>query len=169
MSSMHFPGCLVDLVLTEFYDLPMCVPFEGPLLDASALKESGVTRDTPSYIRLYGRERRALQRLVRAHKSSQRDVLRAKIVLLAARGEANSKIASSLGCDVQTVRKWRERFVLYRHAGLCDSKRTGRPRTFSAEVRHQLFALAVSDPPEPYARWTVDLLCQAMCESKFRA
>ncbi|MGH7643935.1 MAG: helix-turn-helix domain-containing protein [Candidatus Dormibacteria bacterium] len=37
--------------------------------------------------------------------------MRARIVLLAAAGEANSRIAAQLGCSVATVQLWRRRFA----------------------------------------------------------
>ena len=163
-----FPGTLADFVLQAFYGLPYQthLPLEDAL-DAHAIKGSDARRVVPSYIRLYGRERRALSKVTRATTSPQRDVLRARIVLMASLGMSNASISAQLACNVQTVRKWRERFVLQRLEGLRDLKRTGRPAVFSPEARHQLFALAVSDPPDPYSRWTVDLLREAMKDSKY--
>ncbi len=113
---------------------------------------------TPTRITLRGRERRILKRVVRAHTSEQREVLRARIVLLAALGNNNSRIANELNVGVQTVRKWRDRFAAARLEGLWDAPRSGRPAQFSSAQRHEVFTLLVGPPPFPYARWTVDLL-----------
>jgi hypothetical protein len=64
----------------------------------------------------------------RAARTSHRDVLRAKIILAAAEGAANAVIAVQLQLHLDTVRKWRRRFVDRRLAGLNDLPRPGRPR-----------------------------------------
>jgi len=115
-------------------------------------------------ITLLGKERRELKRIVRAHTSEQRMVLRARIVLLAAAGLNNCQIADELGCDVKTVRKWRDRFAELRLEGLWDSHRDGRPPKFTTTHRHDVFAALVGPPPPPYARWTIDLLANHLVE-----
>lgn len=158
---------MAEFVCSVEWDWPIAadIPFDDLLTAkavAAALELAGKQRRVPSYVKLYGRERRTLKRILRTHKSQQRDVLRARIVLLAAEGLDNSKIASQLNCDVQTVRKWRELFVFKRLIGLKDAKRSGRPPIYTSETRHELFAMVVSTPPDPYARWTIDLLCDEL-------
>jgi transposase len=65
---------------------------------------------------------------VRGAKTCWRDRLRAQIVLAAARGRPNARIAADLRVDEGTVRKWRGRFAELRLAGLKDLPRSGRPR-----------------------------------------
>lgn len=113
---------------------------------------------TAERITLRGRERRQLQQVVRAHTSEQRYVLRARIVLLAALAWNNCQIAHELGCDRDTVRKWRGRFASKRVEGLYDAPRSGRPACFSSTQKHDVFSLVVGPPPSPYARWSVDLI-----------
>src|SRR5205809_6053464 len=52
-------------------------------------------------------ERTTLKKRVRGAKTTWRDRLRAQIVLAAARGHPNARIAAGLGISVDTVRKWR--------------------------------------------------------------
>ena len=80
-------------------------------------------------------ERRTLNQRVRGAKTAHRDRLRAQIVLAAARGHPNARIAGGLGISVDTVRKWRGRFAARGLDGLADRPRAGRPRRISAEVR----------------------------------
>src|SRR5437016_13084823 len=54
-------------------------------------------------------ERTTLNKRVRGAKTTWRDRLRAQIVLAAARGHPNARIAAGLGVGVDTVRKWRAR------------------------------------------------------------
>jgi transposase len=71
----------------------------------------------------------------RKYTSPYRDVIRAKIVLLAAQGLANNVIASRLDTPRQIVSKWRKRFALARLPGLEEQPRGGRPALFSPRRR----------------------------------
>jgi len=73
-------------------------------------------------------ERTTLKKRVRGAKTAWRDRLRAQIVLAAARGHPNARIATGLGITVDTVRKWRRRFAVRGLDGLADLPRPGRPR-----------------------------------------
>jgi transposase len=89
-----------------------------------------------------------LRARARAARSEHRDVVRAKIVLAAAAGEANESIAAALGLCVDTVRKWRSRFAARGLAGLDDLPRGGRPRRFTPVQVAQVKALACTLPAE---------------------
>lgn len=66
----------------------------------------------------------------RAYTAPHHQVLRARIVLLAADGVANVAIADRLDVSVATVTLWRQRFFAEGLTGLAERKRSGRPRTF---------------------------------------
>jgi transposase len=90
-------------------------------------------------------------------RAAHRDVVRATIILSAARGGSNAPIAADLGVHVHTVRKWRRRFWQHRLAGLADLPRPGRPRQFSAVQVAEVKALACELPAEsglPLAKWS---------------
>jgi hypothetical protein len=57
-------------------------------------------------------------------------VLRAKIVLLAAQGLSNHEIAARLDTRREIVSMWRKRFFEERLPGLDERPRPGRPRAF---------------------------------------
>jgi transposase len=102
-------------------------------------------------------ERRTLNKRVRGAKTAHRDRLRAQIVLAAARGHPNARIAAGLGISVDTVRKWRGRFAARGLDGLADRPRAGRPRRISAADRAAVVALACQLPAAtgvPLAHWT---------------
>ncbi len=54
-------------------------------------------------------QQEVLQRLVHRATSAQRLVRRGKIILAAAAGASNTRIAQDLHIDHETVRLWRER------------------------------------------------------------
>ena len=56
-------------------------------------------------------ERKALKKRIRGTRTAWRDRLRAQIVLAAAMGRSNARIARDLRISQDTVRKWRGRFA----------------------------------------------------------
>jgi transposase len=70
-------------------------------------------------------------------------VVRARIVLAAGEGLANSVIAERVGVSVPTVLKWRGRYQRAGLAGLSDLERPGRPR----HVDHRDIVTATLTPP----------------------
>jgi transposase len=108
-------------------------------------------------VTLTASERKTLKKRVRGAKTCWRDRLRAQIVLDAARGRDNARIAADREACVNTVRKWRGRFAERRLAGLEDRPRSGRPRKISEEDRAAVVALACQLPAQtgvPLSRWT---------------
>jgi transposase len=80
-------------------------------------------------------EQEKLETQIRKYTSPYRDVIRAKIVLLAAQGLSNDVIATRLDTPRQIVSKWRKRFALARLPGLEEQPRGGRPARFSPQRR----------------------------------
>jgi DNA-binding CsgD family transcriptional regulator len=107
-------------------------------------------------------------------------VQRAQIVLQAADGQPNKKIAQNLGLNENSVGLWRQRW-LDNHAELAkledkpkqlatfishlltDKARPGSPGVFTAEQVCQLIALACETPPDYISHWTrSDLVREAV-------
>jgi transposase len=93
-------------------------------------------------------------------------VIRARIVLAAADGATNNEIAAEVGVHVDTVRKWRRRFVAAGLPGLDDLPRSGRPREFTPVQVAEVKALACTLPAETgqsLSRWSgADLATEAI-------
>lgn len=87
-------------------------------------------RRSPYTIVLTADERAALEAQARRYTLPYRDVVRAKIALLAADGLGNDQIADRLDTRREIVSKWRKRFYEQRLAGLEERPRTGRPPVF---------------------------------------
>jgi len=106
-------------------------------------------------------EREQLQALVRSRSLPAGLVRRAKIVLHAADGEANSAIAERLKLAGATVGKWRRRFVTHRLQGLHDELRPGRPRSLEDEAVAELINRALHTKPVAATQWSVRSFAQA--------
>lgn len=87
-------------------------------------------RKSPYTLLLDCEEKKHLEAITRKYTSLYRDVMRAKVVLLAAQGLSNKEIGKRLDLPRQIVSKWRKRFFDQRLAGLQERSRRGRPRIF---------------------------------------
>jgi transposase len=79
---------------------------------------------------LTSEESTQLETVTRKYTAPYCDIIRAKVVLLAAKGLENKQIAERLDLPRQIVAKWRKRFFEERLAGLEERSRRGRPRVF---------------------------------------
>jgi hypothetical protein len=89
-----------------------------------------MARPAQHRIELIEQERAELVRRARAEKLPFQEVQRARIVLYAADGVADTEIAARLDTTARIVGKWRKRFFHDRLEGLKDKPRAGRPRRF---------------------------------------
>jgi len=93
-------------------------------------REDQMPRRSPFAIRLSAGERHVLERQARSYTSPYWEVVRARLVLLAADGLRNDEIARRLDMPRQVVSKWRRRYFEEGRAGLADRPRGGRPAAF---------------------------------------
>ena len=99
-------------------------------------------------------EKQELERRVRAATTSQRDSLRARIVLLRHQGVKQVEVARRLGTSVASVNKWSQRFDREGIAGLHDLPRSGRPRRIPPEIVKEVVTQAGQAPPGAQRRST---------------
>ena len=92
-------------------------------------------RKSPYPIVLTETEKAKLEHMAQKYTAPYFSVLRARIVLLAAEGLDNDKIAARFDVPRQIVSKWRKRFFEERMLGLNDQPRSGRPARFSPQDR----------------------------------
>lgn len=103
-------------------------------------------------------DREKLERRVRAQTAPQREVTRARIVLLAADGHANRTIADVVGLHHNQVAVWRRRYQAEGLAGLEDEERSGRRPTYGHDDVLLLVKTVTEEPPEPASHWTMEAL-----------
>ena len=87
-------------------------------------------RESPYKISLSRAEARELISRAAKYTLPYFQVVRAKMILLAAEGFANDEIARRLNTRREVVSMWRKRFFDQRLAGLEERPRPGRPRVF---------------------------------------
>ena len=107
-------------------------------------------------------ERTVLQSWANSRSLPHRQVVRAQIITLAAKGVANKDIAASLGISRPTVQLWRARFLALRTAGLeKDAPRPGRkPRISTAKIRQVVEATLHTTPPNA-THWSTRTMAKA--------
>src|SRR5947208_6090106 len=109
----------------------------------------------PKPLILSDAEQTELERLVRRHGTPQQQALRGRMILAAAEGKNNSQIARELDVCVDTVRKWRTRWIGLQAASLDDlplkerledAPRPGRHARITADQTCQMVAMACEQP-----------------------
>ena len=103
---------------------------------------------------LDGAERETLEQWTRRPKTAQELALRARIVLACADGRSNTGMAAELRVCVDTVGKWRSRFLEQRLDGLLDQPRSGRPRMIDDADVERVIALTLEATPKDATHWS---------------
>src|SRR5712691_1100685 len=93
-------------------------------------------------------ERRELERRAAARTAAQQAAYRAQIILRAADGQTDQRIAAELRLAERTVWEWRRRFARGRLAGLQDRPKCPRPRRYDAAAQAPLPGRACQTPAE---------------------
>jgi transposase len=122
---------------------------------------------TAPVITLTDSERKTLESWSRGRRTQARQVLRARIVLLAAEGKTNETIAAELATSKPTVGRWRTRFAALRVQGIeKDSPRPGRTPAVSAEIVDLIIRKTTQEKPEAATHWSTRTMAKAVGVSK---
>ncbi len=108
-------------------------------------------------------QREVLEKLSRSQTAKHRDVQRAKALLLAADGVANTRIGAELGVSATSVSNWRERFVSDGLKGL-GVIRPGRGRrpSIPPEKVQAIVDATLHETPEGETHWS----CRSMARAQ---
>jgi putative transposase len=129
-------------------------------------------------VNLSDAERQALEKLIKRHQVGQQIALRARIVLAAADGQKNKGIAQSYHVTLDTVRLWRNRWVMLQDISLADlsveerlqdAPRPGAPGRITADQRCRIEALACEKPEgsdRPITHWTAREIADEVMKRK---
>ena len=129
-------------------------------------------------VNLTEEEQKNLEALIRRHNIGQQIALRARIVLLAGQGQTNSAILRRLEINIETVQRWRNRWVkgqeipladLSAEERLQDMPRSGSPPRITANQRCKIEALAceiTENSGRPISQWTAREIADEVIERK---
>lgn len=109
-------------------------------------------------------DRAHLDAIVAAPTSEQRQVVRAKVLLLASEGRENKEIAKRLGLARRTVGTWRTRAVTEGIGDLKDRPRSGRRRMYDA-VEEAVIIAKTLEKPAGRTHWSAERLAKEVAAS----
>ena len=110
-------------------------------------------------------ERSKLEALLRSGKTEQRLVRRIGIVLAFADGLDVKRVARRCGCNRETARLWRNRWVQDGLDGLSDAPGRGRKATYIGDEEAKIIA-ATLEAPEDETHWSTRRLAKKVKASK---
>ncbi|MBK8900112.1 MAG: helix-turn-helix domain containing protein [Anaerolineaceae bacterium] len=114
------------------------------------------------HVTLTNDDRTYLQNLIKKGQLPARTYQRALALLELDRGRTFTEVASIVGVTQQAASTWATK---YKESGLeclTDKPRPGRPATIDGLARAKITALACSDAPQGYDRWTLRLLADSL-------
>jgi transposase len=112
-------------------------------------------------VRISRKDRNILEARCRSPVTLQRDLKRARIVLLAAEGRSTRSIAKEVGVQPRIVSLWRHRFADRGLEGLEDKPRPGKVPIYTKATGKRILVLLDKPAPTGFARWTGPLLAAA--------
>src|SRR5947209_11421354 len=113
-------------------------------------------------VHLSRKDRKVLEACCRSPVTLQRDLKRARIVLLAADGRSTRSIAKEVGVQPRIVSLWRHRYADHGLEGLQDKPRPGKQPIYTKATDKRILKLLDKPPPQGFARWTGPLLAEAL-------
>lgn len=106
-------------------------------------------------------DRTTLEQWTRRRTTAQALALRARIILRAATGQANTVTAHELRVTKATVGKWRARFVRDGLQGLLDEPRPGVPRRITDAHVEQVITRTLESTPRDATHWSTRSMAKA--------
>jgi transposase len=123
-------------------------------------------------------EQTGLEQLIRRHNVGQQIALRGRIILASGQGQTSSAIAKNLKIRINTVRRWRDRWVkaqtipytdLSIEDRLQDGPRPGAPARITTDQRCKIEALACEKPENserPISQWSAREIADEVMKRK---
>ena len=105
-------------------------------------------------------DRVSLERYRRWTTSSNGLAVRARVILLSAKGLSVDEVQRRTGMRTSTIHKWRRRYKDHGLAGLDDLPRSGQPTKITPEVAERILELTVSRIPREATHWSIRLMAK---------
>ena len=119
------------------------------------------------HVQLSDADRAYLKALISKGELSAKVYRRALGLLELDRGQTYTAVSKILKVTIPTVSGWAAKYQESGLQVLQDQPREGRPIEISGEQRAKITALACSEPPEGYARWSLRLLADKAVELEY--
>ena len=116
------------------------------------------------HTKLTPEDRDHLETVTSKGKLSAKLYNRALALLELDRGKTFTAVSETLGVTIQTISSWAKRYQTGGLKALDDQPRSGRPVEIAGNERAKITALACSEAPEGYARWSLRLLADKVVE-----
>ena len=116
------------------------------------------------HVQLSEINRTYLEDLLRKGELPVKIYRRALALLELDRGKTYTAVAETVQVTNITVSTWSKKYGEVGLTMLTDQPRSGRPLEIDGAQRAKVTALACSDPPEGYARWSLRLLAEKVVE-----
>jgi len=108
-------------------------------------------------------QQRTLQQWARTRSLPWRQVERARVVLLAARGKQDLEVAAEIGISNQKAARWRKRFLKFGLAGLKrDAPRPGRAPTITSAQVQEVVRKTTQEKPAQATHWSTRTMAEAV-------
>ena len=111
-------------------------------------------------------ERSTLEQWTGRPKTAQALAQRSRMILSCAEGNSNTVVAAHMHVTIQTVGKWRQRFVAHRLQGLLDEPRPGTPRRLSDRQVEEVLTRTLESAPQDATHWSTRSLARVCGLSK---
>jgi putative transposase len=116
------------------------------------------------HVNLNEADRTYLQNLLKKGSLPASRYKRALALLELDRGRTFTEVAEIVGVTKQTASTWAKKYKTAGLEFLTDKPRPGRPTIIDGLQRAKITALACSNPPEGYQRWSLRLLADKAVE-----
>ena len=119
------------------------------------------------HVQLSDTDRAYLEALISKGELSAKVYRRALGLLELDRGQTYTAVSKILKVTIPTLSGWAAKYQESGLQVLQDQPREGRPIEIDGEQRAKITALACSEPPEGYARWSLRLLADKAVELEY--
>jgi len=119
------------------------------------------------HVQLSDADRAYLEALISKGELSAKIYRRALGLLELDRGQTYTAVSKILKVTIPTLSGWAAKYQEGGLQALQDQPREGRPIEIDGEQRAKITALACSEPPEGYARWSLRLLADKAVELEY--
>ena len=120
-----------------------------------------------NHVKLTSEEQEIVTKLTKKGNVSGRKYKRAMALLELNKGKTYAAVSDWLDVGANTLSTLAKKYKAEGLACLDDKPRSGRPATISGNARAKVTALACSQPPEGYGRWSLRLLAEKVVQLEY--